>query len=52
MNITGVRLLHMTSPADHSKAARELGWQPRPAAESMRRAAQFYVEHRKEMSSK
>jgi dihydroflavonol-4-reductase len=46
MNITGVRLLYMTSPAGHGKAVRELGWKPRPAAESIRRAAQFYVEHR------
>jgi nucleoside-diphosphate-sugar epimerase len=46
INATGVRLLHMTSPADHGKAVRELGWKPRPAAESIRHAAQFYVEHR------
>ncbi|WP_414688360.1 NAD-dependent epimerase/dehydratase family protein [Mycobacterium sp.] len=46
INATGVRLLHMTSPADHSKAVRELGWKPSPAAESIRRAAQFYVKHR------
>jgi dihydroflavonol-4-reductase len=45
MNTTGVRLLHIMSAADHSKATRELGWQPRPTAESIRRAAQFYVEH-------
>ncbi|MDA4110309.1 NAD-dependent epimerase/dehydratase family protein [Mycolicibacterium holsaticum] len=44
MNVTGVRLLHTTSPADHSKARRELGWQPRPATESIRRAAQFHIE--------
>jgi dihydroflavonol-4-reductase len=44
MNVTGVRLLHIMSPADHSKATRELGWQPRPTAESIRRAARFYVE--------
>jgi dihydroflavonol-4-reductase len=44
MNLTGVRLLHIMSPADHSKATRELGWAPRPTAESIRRAAQFYVE--------
>jgi dihydroflavonol-4-reductase len=48
INATGVRLLHMTSPADHGKAVRELGWNPRPAADSIRRAAQFYVEHRDE----
>jgi nucleoside-diphosphate-sugar epimerase len=44
MNLTGVRLLHIMSPADHSKATRELGWAPRPTAESIRRAAQFYVD--------
>jgi dihydroflavonol-4-reductase len=44
INLTGVRLLHTTSPADHGKAMRELGWKPRPAAESIRRAAQFYVD--------
>jgi dihydroflavonol-4-reductase len=44
MNLAGIRLLHITSPADHGKAMRELGWKPRPAAESIRRAAQFYVE--------
>ena len=44
MNLTGIRLLHTTSPADHGKAMRELGWKPRPTAESIRRAAQFYVE--------
>jgi dihydroflavonol-4-reductase len=44
MNVTGVKLLHMMSAADHGKATRELGWQPRPTAESIKRAAQFYVE--------
>jgi dihydroflavonol-4-reductase len=44
LNATGVRLLYTTSPADHSKAMRELGWKPRPTAESIRRAAQFYVD--------
>jgi dihydroflavonol-4-reductase len=45
LNTTGVRLLHIMSPADNGKARRELGWQPRPTAESIRRAARFYVEH-------
>jgi nucleoside-diphosphate-sugar epimerase len=44
MNATGVRLLHIMSEADNGKAKRELGWRPRPAAESIRKAAQFYVE--------
>ena len=43
MNVTGVRLLHIMSPADHGKATRELGWHPGPAAESIRRAALFHV---------
>lgn len=50
INTTGVRLLHIMAPADHSKASRELGWQPRPTAESIRRAARFYVERAKEMA--
>ena len=45
MNVTGVKLLHMMSAADHSKATRELGWEPLPTSESIKRAAQFYVEH-------
>ena len=45
LNLTGVRLLHLTSPLDHGKAMRELGWKPRPTAESIRRAAQWYVDH-------
>jgi len=43
MNLTGVRLSHIMSAADHSKAVRELGWSPRPTADSIRAAAQFYV---------
>ena len=35
----------MMSAADHSKATRELGWEPLPTSESIKRAAQFYVEH-------
>jgi dihydroflavonol-4-reductase len=45
LNTTGVRLLHIMSPADHGKATRELGWRPRPTNESIRRAAQFYVKY-------
>jgi dihydroflavonol-4-reductase len=44
INVTGVRLLHIMSPADHGKATRDLGWQPRPTAEAIGRAATFYVE--------
>lgn len=44
MNTNGVRLLHIMAPADHGKATRELGWHPRPTAESLERAARFHVE--------
>jgi nucleoside-diphosphate-sugar epimerase len=47
LNATGVRLLHIMPPADHGKATRELGWKPRPTADSIRRAAQFYVDQAK-----
>jgi dihydroflavonol-4-reductase len=50
INTTGIRLLHIMAPADHSKATRELGWQPRPTVESIKRAARFYVDHAKEMA--
>jgi dihydroflavonol-4-reductase len=50
LNRTGVRLLCLTSPLDHGKATRELGWDPRPTAESIRRAAQFYVDRRNAIS--
>jgi dihydroflavonol-4-reductase len=46
MNTMGVRLLHIMPPADHSKATCELGWKPRPTAESIRKAARFYVEQK------
>lgn len=46
MTTTGVRLLHIMPPADHSKAVRELGWHPRPTADSIREAAKFYVAQR------
>ena len=44
--LTVVRLLDVTSPADHSKAVRELGWNPEPTTDAIRRAARFYAEHR------
>ena len=41
-----VRLAATTSPADHGKASRELGWEPAPTSDAIRRAAHFYKEHR------
>ncbi|MFN6550389.1 NAD-dependent epimerase/dehydratase family protein [Mycolicibacterium septicum] len=46
MNLTAARLMWLTSPADHGKATRELGWKPAPTAESIGRAAQFYVDRK------
>lgn len=37
-----IRLMHVMTPLDHSKAERELGWQPRPTAESIEAAAEFF----------
>jgi dihydroflavonol-4-reductase len=48
INSTSVRLASIMSPMDHGKAVRELGWQPRPTAESIRKAALFFEDRRKE----
>jgi dihydroflavonol-4-reductase len=42
---TSARLLHILPPMDHSKAERELAWQPAPIHDSIRRAVQFYREN-------
>ena len=42
-----VRLMHIWPRLDHRKAERELGWQPKPIHDSIRRAAQFYRENRR-----
>lgn len=41
-----VRLMNVMSPMDHSKATRELGWYPRPVAESIAEAAHFFTTRR------
>lgn len=47
VNTIGVRLAHIMSPMDHGKAVRELGWQPSPTPDSIRKAAHFYEERRR-----
>jgi dihydroflavonol-4-reductase len=42
----GMRMADLMSELDHSKAERELGWTPRPAAESIRSAARWFREQR------
>ncbi len=39
--------MHIWPTLDHGKAERELGWQPEPIHDSIRRAAQFYRENRR-----
>ena len=38
-----VRLMHIMTAMDHSKAERQLGWQPEPVLDSIRKAALFYT---------
>jgi hypothetical protein len=42
-----VRLMHIWPTLDHGKAQRELGWQPKPIHDSIRRAAPFFRENRR-----
>ena len=42
---TSARLSHILPPMDHSKAERELGWQPAPIHDSIHRAAEFFREN-------
>ncbi|WP_328349852.1 NAD-dependent epimerase/dehydratase family protein [Mycobacterium sp. NBC_00419] len=43
LSLESLRLMRAEGPLDHSKAVRELGWQPRPVEESIREAARFWV---------
>ena len=43
LNLNALRLMRAEAPVDHSKAVRELGWQPRPVEESIAAAARFWV---------
>jgi dihydroflavonol-4-reductase len=48
LNPTTVRLMDIMAPMDHNKAVRELGWQPRDVHESIREAAEFFVQRRRD----
>ncbi|TPG33084.1 NAD-dependent epimerase/dehydratase family protein [Mycolicibacterium hodleri] len=39
----GIKMAELMSPLDHSKATRELGWEPKPVEESIRKAAEFFA---------
>ncbi len=38
-----LRLMCAEAPLDHSKAVRELGWQPIPVEDSIRAAARWWL---------
>ena len=46
LNLKALRLMRAEAPVDHSKAVRDLGWQPRPVEESIREAARWWVKLR------
>jgi dihydroflavonol-4-reductase len=41
---TSVRLLYVQTPLDHSKATRELGWEPAPIAEPIRAGVRWFLD--------
>jgi nucleoside-diphosphate-sugar epimerase len=41
--VVGLKMAELMSPLDHSKAQRELGWEPEPVEESIRKAARFFA---------
>jgi dihydroflavonol-4-reductase len=41
---TSVRLMHIQSALDHSKAERELGWEPAPIADSIRAGVRWFLD--------
>jgi dihydroflavonol-4-reductase len=43
LSMQSVRMMRAEAPVDHSKAVRELGWEPRPVEESIREAARFWA---------
>ena len=43
LSMQSVRMMRAEAPVDHSKAVRELDWQPRPVEESIREAARFWA---------
>jgi dihydroflavonol-4-reductase len=43
LSLGSLRLMRAEAPVDHSKATRELGWEPSPVEESIRDAARFWA---------
>ena len=49
LTLRSLRLMRAESELNHSKAVRELGWQPEPVEDSIRAAARFWVDLRAAM---
>lgn len=43
LSLNSLRLMRAEAPVDHSKATRELGWEPTPVENSIREAARFWA---------
>ncbi len=43
LSFASVRMMRAEARIDHSKATRELGWEPRPIEEAIRDAARFWA---------
>ena len=41
---TSVRLMHIQTPLDHTKATRELGWSPAPVEDSIRAGVRWFLD--------
>ncbi len=41
---TSVRLMHVQTPLDHSKATRELGWEPAPVGDAIRAGVRWFLD--------
>ncbi|WP_396230918.1 NAD-dependent epimerase/dehydratase family protein, partial [Frankia sp. EI5c] len=52
MTSVSARLMHFMPPLDHSKATRELGWEPSPTPDAVRAAAKFYLEQQPAKAAK
>lgn len=46
--VAGIRMAELMSPLDHGKATRELGWEPQPVEQSIRKAARFFVDRQRQ----
>lgn len=44
ISMQSARLVELTSPASQAKATRELGWNPAPTEDFIRRAAHAYLD--------